>query len=159
MTPHILSTIPPKVLLRNLILLYVLYQLYICLKVIFTFVHKNFLLSEINLNERYGRKTWICIMGGSDEQGKQFALQFAKRGFNIFIVGNDRIKNIHEVVNEYYPDVKIKILEKDFNNAYELDFFDDIKDIVDDISFILRPNDVIGTSYESQNRYFQLYYK
>ncbi len=90
-------------------------------------IYKYFIIKELNLIERYGSDTWVVITGASSGQGRDFALEFAKRGFNILMIGSKRSHNTAKEIKELYPKVKTKIIEKDFRKAHEDNFFDDIK--------------------------------
>jgi short-subunit dehydrogenase len=90
-------------------------------------IYKYFIIKELNLIERYGPDTWVVITGASSGQGRDFALEFAKRGFNILMIGSKRSHNTAKEIKELYPKVKTKIIEKDFRKAHEDNFFDDIK--------------------------------
>tara|TARA_Y100000991_G_scaffold215067_1_gene204377 strand:- start:1311 stop:2231 length:921 start_codon:yes stop_codon:yes gene_type:complete len=90
-------------------------------------INKYFLLSEKNILSRYGKNSWVIITGGSSGQGKQFCLEFAKRGFNIFIIGSKRILNVEKEINSKYPRIQTKTMIKNFSEAYQKNFFEPIK--------------------------------
>lgn len=89
--------------------------------------YKYFLISELNLVERYGSNMWVVITGASSGQGKDFAIEFASRGFNILMIGSKRTIETEKIINSRYPTVKTLIIYKDFRKAFENDFFDDIQ--------------------------------
>ena len=115
------------VIVLYLILLIVSLQILIYFLLSLLSIQKYFFLKENNILKRYGKDTWVIITGGSSGQGKQFCLEFAKRGFNIFIIGSKRIINVEKEINMKYPHIKTKILIKNFSKAYEQNFFDSIK--------------------------------
>lgn len=90
-------------------------------------IHKYFFMRELNLPERYGRGSWVVITGASSGQGKQYALKFAKRGFNLMLIGSARSQGTINEIKHLYPDVKTKLIVKDFGNAHDEGFFDDIE--------------------------------
>ena len=90
-------------------------------------IKKYFLLSELDLVKRYGYDTWVVITGASSGQGRDFALEFAKRGFNIFMIGSKRTIDTQNEIKQLYPNVQTKIIIKDFRKAFEHNFFDDIQ--------------------------------
>jgi hypothetical protein len=53
-------------------------------------IYKYFLISELDLAKRYGKNSWVAITAASSGQGRDFALEFAKRGFNILMIGSKR---------------------------------------------------------------------
>ena len=90
-------------------------------------IKKYFLLSELDLVKRYGSNTWVVITAASSGQGRDFALEFAKRGFNIFMIGSKRTIDTENEIKKLYPNVQTKIILKDFRKAFESNFFDDIQ--------------------------------
>ena len=92
------------------------------LKTIWIIINKYFLLKEFNLLDRYGKNSYVAITGASSGQGKEFALQFGKRGFNLLLIGSVKIEKVR-----LYPQCLIKTIEVDFCDAYKPDFFDSIE--------------------------------
>ena len=97
-------------------------------------IYKYFFITERNLLQRYGTNSWVIITGGSSGQGKNFCLEFAKRGFNIMIIGSKRSKNVEKEIKYKYPYVKTKTIIKNFSEAYHNDFFDSIESEIKSIS-------------------------
>lgn len=110
--------------------------------IVYEFVDKYFMISELNLIERYGHNSWACITGCSSGQGKQFALQLAKRGFNIILLGRERIKEVEEIINENYKGVETVCIVKDFSKSFEDDFFDDIEKVITEKDVSILVNNV-----------------
>ena len=81
----------------HLVILYVIFEVLILLYKSYRFIQKHFFYKELNLIERYGENSWVLITGPSSGQGKQFALQLAKRGFNIILVGSERCYKIQKL--------------------------------------------------------------
>jgi short-subunit dehydrogenase len=84
------------------------------------------MLAERDLAKWYGRGSWVVITGASRGQGRQFALEFAGRGFNLILIGSARTGVVIKEINTLYPGVKIKFLEKDFSQSVSPDWWDDI---------------------------------
>jgi 17beta-estradiol 17-dehydrogenase / very-long-chain 3-oxoacyl-CoA reductase len=102
--------------------------------------HKYFLLKELNLLERYNVRgsdsstgSWVVITGASSGQGYDMALAFAKRGFNLLMIGSKRTDETQTRINLEYPEVKTKVIHKDFRQAFQDDFFSDIQAAFDEI--------------------------
>ena len=104
--------------------------------------HKYFLLKELDLLERYNASdsstgtdagSWVVITGASSGQGYDMALAFAKRGFNILMIGSKRTDETQVRINMEYPEVKTKVIHKDFRQAFQDDFFSDIQVAFDEI--------------------------
>ena len=90
-------------------------------------VNKYFLLREINLAERYGKNSYVAITGASSGQGKEFAIQFAKRGFNLLLIGSPNVINTKREIQNKYSNCIVKIITVNFCNAYKPGFFNIIE--------------------------------
>ncbi len=108
----------------------------ICIQIIILFlkgiegIHKYFLLKELDLNKRYKStkgNPWVVITGASSGQGKEFAYEFAKRDFNLLLIGSKRTESVKKDLEKEYPDIKVKVIYKDFRDAHKDDFFDEIQ--------------------------------
>jgi short-subunit dehydrogenase len=105
-----------------------IYQILLFLCSSAKFVYQHFIVKEANLIKKYGANSFVLITGGSSGQGKQFALNFAKRGFNIFLIGSKRSKNTIKEINRKYPNIKTVFIEKDFRQSFKKGFFDIIEE-------------------------------
>jgi short-subunit dehydrogenase len=93
-------------------------------------IHKYFLLSELDLYNRYSSiegNPWVVITGASSGQGKEFAYEFAKRDFNLLLIGSKITEIVKKDLEKEYPDIKVKVIYKDFRDAHKDDFFDEIQ--------------------------------
>ena len=93
-------------------------------------IHKYFLLTELDLYNTYKSvegNPWVVITGASSGQGKEFAYEFAKRDFNLLLIGSKRTESVKKELEKEYPDINIKIIYKDFRDAHKDDFFDEIQ--------------------------------
>ena len=95
-----------------------------------SYFNKYFLMTEIDILERYGKDSWVLITGASSGQGKRFAIEFAKRKFNIILSGSKNIEVVAAKIEEKYG-VKTKCILVNFNDAYKDDFFDVFKNTLD----------------------------
>ena len=114
-----------------LIYIVVIYQLLLLIYFSLRFIYRHFIMKEKNLLERYGENSYVMITGASSGQGHRS--QFAKRGFNLFLIGSKRTNKTIDEIKQYNPSIKIVFLEKDFRKACEPTFFDDIKSEVERI--------------------------
>lgn len=108
-----------------------IYQILIFLFCSARFLYQHFIVKEANLINKYGKDSYVLITGGSSGQGKHFAINFAKRGFNIFLIGSERSKKTISEINKKYPNVKTQLIIKDFRQSFKKGFFDDIKEKID----------------------------
>jgi len=101
--------------------------------VYFVYFTKKYLFTrEINLKEKYGENTWVMITGCSSGQGKSLSLEFAKRNFNLILVGNKRIKLLEDEIREKY-NVKTILIITNFCNAYKKKYFDKFKRVLQNL--------------------------
>ena len=114
----------------GIVLLYkIVWKLYILLR-------NNFLLKELNLLQRYssssGSAPWVLITGATDGIGWGFAQHFAKRGFNIVLIGRSKEKTDGRAqeLKTQSPKVSVRTVLRDFTNCGSVDFF---KGIVDEL--------------------------
>ena len=83
----------------------------------------------------YGRDSYVLITGASDGIGRYLAVDFARRGFNIIIIGRsaDKLAQTEKLVKEAAPSRKVIIViydfskvdqlpQNDFGAAFKLDF-------------------------------------
>ncbi len=95
----------------------------------YKFVKKNICTKEKNLTSVYGKDKWVLITGCSSGQGKLFALEFAKRNFNIILVGHKGIKETERLIIDVFK-VKTISIVCDFCKAYKKNFFKKIEKVL-----------------------------
>ena len=85
----------------------------------------------------------MVVTGASDGIGKEFARQFAQKGFNIFLISRteSKLQDISEQLSKDYK-VEVKYLTKDFTKSFEKDFFDDILSETKDLNVSVLVNNV-----------------
>ena len=81
----------------------------------------------LNLQKRYGSGTWVVISGASDPVGRQFALKFAKKGFNIILV-DQSTEAMDEVKShlEKETNVQVQSIFHDFPKSDEWKEYEDL---------------------------------
>ena len=77
--------------------------------------------------------TWVVITGASSGQGYDMALAFAERGFHLLMIGSKRTDEVQQRLQREFPDVKTRVIHKDFRQAFEPDFFTEIQTAFDEI--------------------------
>jgi short-subunit dehydrogenase len=115
-----------------IILLFIFAQLLLVIFYLIYFFKKYFFTQELDLIDRYGNNSWVIVTGASSGQGKNFAIEFAKRGFNIILIGSKNIYNVNKIIREKY-NVKTYCIIVDFSHAYEKDFFDPIISVLNSL--------------------------
>lgn len=95
------------------------------------FVYQYFIMCENKIKELYSseksKNPWVLITGASGGMGKRFAIEFYNRGFNLFLIGTKRIND----VSKDFDKNRIILLEKDFSQSFEKDFFNDIESTIE----------------------------
>jgi 17beta-estradiol 17-dehydrogenase / very-long-chain 3-oxoacyl-CoA reductase len=74
---------------------------------------------------KFGPKgSWAVITGASDGIGKEFALQLAKKGFNVLLVSRTKSKldTLEQEIKTTYPNVQTKSLAMDFAANKDTDY-------------------------------------
>jgi short-subunit dehydrogenase len=106
------------------------FQILCIFKYVYNNIKKYLFTTELNLTERYGENTWVLITGCSSGQGERFVYEFAKRNFNIILMGNKGIKKVEKKINNQYKCVKTITCVTNFRNAYKKNYFEQIETIL-----------------------------
>jgi short-subunit dehydrogenase len=96
-------------------------------------IHKYYIVKELDLIDRYGSNTYCVITGPSSGQGRLLAEKFAKRGFNLLLIGSKKLIKVKTEIQNSYPNCVVEIIIKDFRKASEPDFFNDIKEKISEL--------------------------
>ena len=120
--------------LAYLVIILAFYQFAIFLYYSFKAIYKHFFVRELNLAKRYGKGSYVIITGPSSGQGKHFAYEFAKRGFNLILIGSERTKAVTNDLQNKYKSIKIITIIKNFCNAAENDFFLENEEAIDSVN-------------------------
>jgi short-subunit dehydrogenase len=96
-------------------------------------IHKYYIIKEKDLQERYGQSTYCVITGPSSGQGRLLAEKFAKRGFNLLLIGSKNLIKVKTDIQNLYPNCVVEIIIKDFRKASEPEFFNDIEEKINEL--------------------------
>lgn len=116
------------------LLIYLIYLIYyIC--IIF---YKHVIVKELDLINRYGKETYVMITGASSGQGKRYAIEFSKRGFNIILAGYSSCNKVADYIKQKYK-IKTHVIECNFINAWKKNFFEKFEKVFNtfDISVLI----------------------
>jgi short-subunit dehydrogenase len=87
----------------------------------------KYFVPSCNLIERYGKGSYVVITGASRGQGQYLAFEFAKKHFNLILIGSERTNSTADIIrNEYKVDVVIII--KNFSKSLENNWFSEIEE-------------------------------
>ena len=114
-------------MLLKFVVVFFLIQLIILAATALHSIYYHKFCHEVNFVERYGRNSWIVITGGSSGQGRRFALEFASRGFNLLLIGSKRSFDVQREIKKLHENVEVRVLLKDFAEAWQTSFFDEVK--------------------------------
>lgn len=120
-------------IIYRLYLIVVFFQLYFIISYFYKLSKKYIFTNEINFTEKYGKNTWVLITGCSSGQGEIIAYEFAKRDFNIILMGHKEIKNVEKNINDNYKNVKTITCITNFCNAYKKNYFKRIEKILNNL--------------------------
>jgi 17beta-estradiol 17-dehydrogenase / very-long-chain 3-oxoacyl-CoA reductase len=83
------------------------------------FVTTQFLRPALDLEARYGSGSWAVVTGASAGIGLGFAVELAKRNFNIVLISRnmDRLKAAQDEVIAARPGVKTRVVSADFKEC------------------------------------------
>lgn len=114
----------------------------------FRIVEEIFIIKEHNMAERYGKGSWALITGSTDGIGLEFAIQLAKRGFNIILVARNPQKMVEkeELLKKVNPQVQVEKVVIDFTEAGDVSKIEKVVDQVKDKDISILVNNVgMGT--------------
>lgn len=111
-----------------------------------TGIWKYWLCEELDLAERYGPGSWVLITGASSGMGAEFARKFAKRGFNLLLIGSARTASTVDDIRRRYRSVQTRTIVTDFGQAFDPGFFTPIEAAIADLDISVLVNNVAHRS-------------
>lgn len=96
--------------------------------------------------KKYGK--WAVVTGATDGIGKAIAVQLAKRGLSVVLIGRSEDK-LKQVAEELESHTEVKTIKYDFNNTDE---YDEIEKELKDLEIGVLVNNV-GISYDHPDFY------
>lgn len=119
--------------------IYTLIHSCICLSAVLV---RNFIRKELDLPKRYGAKSWALVTGATGGIGEAFCIQFAKRQFNVIVVGRNKqkLEDLESQLKKVNKEVKVKIVVADFGESMEPQFYQDIYEQVKDLDISILVN-------------------
>jgi 17beta-estradiol 17-dehydrogenase / very-long-chain 3-oxoacyl-CoA reductase len=94
-----------------------------------------------NLIERYGNDSYVMITGASRGQGQFLAYEFAKRKFNLILIGSIRTNSTAEYIRNNYK-VNVIVIIKDFRNSLNNNWLSEIEDTFNNYDISVLVNNV-----------------
>lgn len=119
------------------------------------FIYKNILICQKDLIKIYGNNSWVMITGPSSGIGLELTKELSRMGFNICLVGRNLDSLQEDLLNEF-PNNEYYIINKDFDNSDNDDFYIDIEEWVDNNNVRILINNIghraISSDYVKQDR-------
>ena len=131
-------------MLDTLLVLIVVYFVGRALYAIFRIVQEIYLLKELNLAERYGRGSFAVVTGSTDGIGLEFAVQLAKRGFNIVMVSRNaqKMAEKEQLIKAANANVQVIKIEFDFTQSCSVEKLEAIAEMLKDVDVSIVVNNV-----------------
>ncbi|KAI1911680.1 hypothetical protein LOZ39_005934 [Ophidiomyces ophidiicola] len=87
--------------------------------------------------------SWALVTGGSDGIGKEFALQIARKGFNVILVSRSesKLSAVASEITSANPTVLTKTISMDFSKNDDEDY-EKLKDAIKDLDISILVNNV-----------------
>jgi 17beta-estradiol 17-dehydrogenase / very-long-chain 3-oxoacyl-CoA reductase len=103
--------------------------------------YSTFLRPSRNLFKRY-HGGYVVVTGATDGIGKEYARQFAQKGFNLVLISRsqEKLDGVKEEFNKDHPDCDIITIKFDFNIPYTEEGYKPLKDKlakIEDISVLV----------------------
>ncbi len=97
-----------------------------------------------DLLRRYGSGSWVVVTGCTDGIGQAFALEFARRGFNIVLVSRSRekLESVARQIASINAKAETRLIVADFCKSYEADFYERIDSQLKDLDISILVNNV-----------------
>lgn len=141
--------------INSLISLYAIYIIIDKLYQFIYFIYSSFIRKEVNLIKRYETKEnneqWVFITGPTEGIGREFAYEFASKGFNLVLCSRNesKLKELQQLLSIKFTNLKTKLVVCDFAsfpydfNSYEKLFNDYFKSnnitiLVNNVGVIIR---------------------
>ncbi|CEF65524.1 Estradiol 17-beta-dehydrogenase 12 [Strongyloides ratti] len=124
---------------------FILLKFFFILKRLF---YPFFIASPISLIKKAGAR-WAVVTGSTDGIGKAYAIQLAKKGFNIVLISRNptKLQDVKHEIEKISQDIEIKTIAYDFTNAslndYEKIILSELKSL--EVGILINN---VGLSYE-----------
>ena len=143
-----------KIMIISLVLYCIyLYSIYKITEFILYFLnifYKYYIRKPLDLNKRYGNKSYVLITGATDGIGKSISEMFSKEHFNLILVGRNNSKLLkakNDITNNLniknFNSIDIITVNFDFSKMYSIDDYNNkFKDIINDYNVSILVNNV-----------------
>ncbi|CAD8186168.1 unnamed protein product [Paramecium octaurelia] len=104
-------------------------------------------LQQVDIANRYGKGSYALITGGAGGIGREFALDLARKGFNLIIVDFNQagLDSIQQEIKQIKNDLMVKTLLLDFSKGDNAEFFKKFQQEISKLDISILINNV-GTN-------------
>ncbi|CAD8082960.1 unnamed protein product [Paramecium sonneborni] len=108
---------------------------------------QTLMLTQVDIANKYGKGSYALITGGAGGIGKEFALDLAKKGFNLIIVDFNQVnlESIQQEILKINSDLMVKTILLDFGQGNNPEFFKRLQQEISDLDISILINNV-GTA-------------
>ena len=105
-------------------------------------VFKTYIRKPHDLEKRYGKGSWVVVTGPTAGIGESFAIEFARFGFNLVLIGRSKEKLVktEQYVKDLQKNAKVRIVEADFSKSIEPEFYENIYSQIEDLDISILVN-------------------
>ena len=92
------------------------------------YIYLCFFMKQKDLKERYGKKSWVVVTGGSDGIGWEIVKQFAALEFNIIIIARNmqKLQEKKELLKTLYSDVLCEVMSYDLGKMTTVEQYQEV---------------------------------
>lgn len=134
----------------------IVYALLKLLRSVYNVVFPYLFAVPQNLPVLAGAK-WAVVTGSTDGIGKAYAIELAKKNFNLVLISRsmDKLNNVAEEIRKKFDHIDVKTISFDFTNAQLDDYEKTIFNELNQLEIGVLVNNV-GMSYEYPERFDQV---
>jgi 17beta-estradiol 17-dehydrogenase / very-long-chain 3-oxoacyl-CoA reductase len=105
-----------------------------------------------DLAARFGEGSYAVVTGASDGMGKEFAIQLARRGFNVVIISRtkEKLESVAAQIKKERSSARVVVLVKDFATSKDANSYKDIEEAVKNLDLSILVNNV-GVSWRGDS--------
>uniref|UniRef100_A0AC35U953 Estradiol 17-beta-dehydrogenase 12 n=1 Tax=Rhabditophanes sp. KR3021 TaxID=114890 RepID=A0AC35U953_9BILA len=93
-------------------------------KILYRLIYPFFIATPLDLHKLSGGGKYAVVTGSTDGIGKAYALQLAKKGFNIVLISrsDSKLQSVKKEINDQVPDIDVQTVAFDFTNSSVKDY-------------------------------------
>ncbi|CAD8076967.1 unnamed protein product [Paramecium primaurelia] len=102
------------------------------------------MLQQVDIINKYGKGSYALITGGAGGIGKEFAIDLAKKGFNLIIVDFNQVnlESVQQEILKINNNLMVKTILLDFSQGNNPDFFKKFQQEISNLDISILINNV-----------------